>query len=263
MDTRFPQSLDSLRQRMGQAQAALATAVAAGAAIRDGADPSGCITVMLDDAGNADDIQVAPGWRRRLASDGTSAAIAAAVAAAVVAADHEAAQRRAYATASALGRSPSTAAGSHNSTADSVADSTVESSLRWPAGIEPVPPAPGPRRTLSELTAAVWSAFDELDQVTAPPGPVQGVAADGAVRLTLANGRITAIRIDPAWLGRQDEATLAHALRQALANATRLARQAQEPLRSYAGRLDDLLAEVMAHLRPNERGGDDDTAHGR
>ncbi len=204
---------------------------------------------MLDDAGHAHDILVAPDWRRRLAGND-----AATVGAAVVAADHDAAQRRAQATAIALGQSSSTPPPDR--------DSLVDSPL-WPAGIEPVQPATGPRRSLSELTAAVWAAFDELDGVTAPPAPVQGSAAEGAVRLSLSDGRITACSVDPAWLARQDETTLAHALRQALSHAARQARQAQAPLRDYSSRLDDLLAEVMAHLGPTERGGGDDTAHGR
>jgi hypothetical protein len=232
---------------MSRAQTALAHATAAGAAIRDGADPSGCITVILDDAGDAADILVATDWRRRLAADQVGAA--------VVAADQHAARRRAQATATALDRLPSLASTDSRSTVDDIP--------RPPAGVATVEPATGRRRSLTELTAAVWAAFDDLDRVTVPPEPARGAGAEGAVSITVAHGRVTACDIDPAWLTRQDEATLAHALAEALSSAGHQARRARAPLRGYQSHLDGLLADAMAHLGRNERGVDDDAAHRR
>jgi hypothetical protein len=232
-----------LRLRMGRAQATLAQAITAGAAIREGTDPSGSITVILDDDGAAQDVRVAVDWSHRLATDQVGAA--------VVAADEDAAIRRATRTAAELG--PVTA----------TQQSAMDIAPRLPEWLEPVPPAAGPRRSLTELTAAVWAAFDDLHRVTTPPRPTRASGADGALEVVLSHGRIIECTIDPHWLARQDDTTLSHALREALRAARNQALQAHEPLVTYQRHLDDLLTDAVASLHPGHQGVNDDAANQR
>jgi hypothetical protein len=243
MDRVLLQSLERLRLRMGRAQAVLAQAMAAGAAIRDGTDPSGGITIILDDDGAAQDVRIAADWRQRLAPDEVGAA--------VVAADETAARCRAIQTTTALSPGASTA------------DSTVDTVPQLPEWLQPVQPAGGPRRSLTELTAAAWAAFDDLGRVTVTPRPVRVSGADGALELVLSQGRITGCTVDAHWLTRQDDTTLSHALRAALNAARTQERHAAQPLRAYQRQLDDLLADAMATLHPRRDGVDDDASDQR
>jgi len=223
-------SVTALAQRAGRMQAALREAVAQGRTVREGTDESGTITILLDDDGTAQEVRVAADWRDYLADPED-------VAAAVVAADGAAAQRRAIATADALSRADLT-------------ESTVDSPLPagWMVPVVPDGGAPAQRRSLSELTAAVLAASNDLGRFSEPPPPVQGGAAGGAVRITLAQGRITECTISERWLGHQDDVSLEQALREAVSAAATAGLAARRPFIEYQQRLNGLLAEARANL---------------
>jgi hypothetical protein len=92
----------------------------------------------------------------------------------------------------------------------------------------------------------VWSAFDDLDRVIQPPAPVCGSGAQGAVMVTIARGRIIGCEVNEAWLARQDEVTLAHALRQAVSAAATAGVAARAPFVDYQQRLREIIADARA-----------------
>jgi hypothetical protein len=69
----------------------------------------------------------------------------------------------------------------------------------------------------------------------------------------LDQGRITDCSIDPSWLARQDDITLAHALREALASAAAAQAEANRPVDELSEHLSDLLAEVKTTLHALSR----------
>jgi hypothetical protein len=115
------------------------------------------------------------------------------------------------------------------------------------------PAAPGERRSLAELSAAVLAAFDDLDRIVQPPPPVHGCGADGAVKVTMAAGRITHCLVNQDWLTHQDDITLAHALREAVSDAAAAWLAARTPSIDYQRRLHELVTDArsaLARLRP-------------
>jgi len=254
-------SVTELAHRLRRTQAGLTAATARARTVCDGTDRTGSITIVIDEDGTARDVHVAADWRRRLSP--------ADVGPAVVAADAEAARRRAAATVQALAeagaaepdaplarfgsvgddpdRSPGD--GRRSSTAPG-ADATA---LSWLAPVRADGTAGRPRR-LADLAAAVLAAADDLDHLTAPPPPVVGVGSEGAVRVTVAQGRITECTVNQAWLARQDEVTLAHALREAISAAAAAALAARRPYIDYQRRLETLVAEARAALEDMSRG---------
>jgi len=263
-------SVTELTRSLRQAQAALATATAQACDVCDGTDSTGSITIVLDDDGTARDVRVATDWRRRLSP--------AEVGPAVVAADAEAARRRAAATAEALAdaygsldRADGPDAGDgrpDRSSVDGYPDrSSVDgqglpigptqgfraSALSWLTPVAPTAAA-GRRRSLADLTAAVLAAAADFDQLTAPPAPVVGVGGEGAVRVTVTQGRITECTVNPAWLAHQDEVTLAHALREAIGAAAAAALAARRPYIDYRQRLETIVADARATLQEMSRG---------
>jgi hypothetical protein len=241
-------SVTELTQRLRREQADLIRANARGRQVRDGTDESGSITIVLDDDGTARDVLVAADWRRRLNP--------AQVGSAVVAADSRAAHRRAAATADALAGASTSDGRGRESTEDTEEELARSGPTSSGGGwLVPIPltepasePAP-PRRSLAELSTAVLAAFEELERVTEPPPPVPGVGAAGAVRVTLAEGRLTECAINQAWLAHQDEVTLAYALREAVSAALTAAVAARRPLIEYQQRLDEIVADARATLR--------------
>jgi hypothetical protein len=195
--------------------------------IREGIDESGTITIIVDDEGTARDVRVAPDWRRRLSPAGVGAA--------VLAADARVASQRATATLEALGTQVDPASGPG-------ADPVVAG---W---LEPVPAAPAQRRSVAELAEAVFAAVDDLDRFTQPPPPVHGSGAQGAVRVSMAQGRITACAVHEGWLARQDDVTLAHGLREAVGAAATAMLAARAPFVEYQQRLRGILAQAHATL---------------
>jgi hypothetical protein len=238
VDRDLLRSLSQLATTLSRSRTALEHATVVGREVRDGADESGSITVVIDDEGAATDIRVAAGWRSRLAP--------AQVGPAVVAADSAAATRRATATMRALAES-------------SDEDSSVsrqDGGSPWPGWLVPVPtPEPGHVRSLADLSAAVWAALDDLDHVTAPAPPAQGCGARGAVRITMEQGRITGCEVNQAWLTHQDDVTLAHALREAVCGAATARLAARAPLIEYQQRLQQLVADATVALAHPQPGG--------
>ena len=218
MDHNLLGSLTDITQELRQSQALLHRLEVHARAVREGSDESGTITIVVDDQGTARDVQVTTDWRRRLAPP--------AVGAAVVAADAEAANRRATATLEAL------------ASADVAHLSTEESA----------PPEPGRRLSVPELAAAVFAAFEDLDRITEPPPLVYGTGAQGAVRLSMAQGRITECAVDERWLAHQDDVTLAHGLREAVSAAAAAAVAARAPFVEYQQRLQALVADAHTVL---------------
>jgi len=246
-------SVTELTQRLQRARAGLTAATAQ--AVGDGTDRTGSITIVLGDDGIARDVHVAADWRRRLNPAGVGPA--------VVAADAEAARRHAAATAEAdalvgeadnPGRSPVDGRAGQ-SFVDRRGTPTVPgpSALSWLIPVAPTA-AEGRRRSVAELTAAVLAAADDFDHLTAPPAPVVGVGAGGAVQVTVARGRITECTVNPAWLSHQDEVTLAHALREAIGAAAADALDAHRPYIDYRQRLEALVADARATLQDMSRG---------
>ncbi len=238
MDGDLTSAVDELTQRLTRERAALVAAMARGRDVRAGADESGTITIVVDDEGTARDVLVATDWRRRLRPG--------ALGSAVVAADGDAAERRSTALAQALGQT------STQDSPDGTTNlSTEDEGPGWPGWLVPVPPtgpAEGQPRSLLELSAAVWAASEDLSRVTERPPPVQGAGAEGAVTVTMAQGRITECTINQAWLARQDELTLAHALREAVCAAATAGLAARRPLIEYHQRLAALIADAKATL---------------
>jgi len=244
-------SVTELTHRLRRAQAVLTAAAAQARGVCDGTDRTGSITILIDDDGTARDVHVAADWRRRLSP--------AEVGPAVVAADADAARRRATATAEAL-------AAAHASAGEGDAIPLDDSSVDdQGALIGPGPDAAGPTRPtpvaaagrprpLVDLTAAVLAAADDFDHITAPPPPVVGTGGQGAVQVTVAQGRITECTVNQAWLARQDEVTLAHALREAIGAAATAALTARRPYVDYQQRLETLVAEARAALHDVSRG---------
>jgi DNA-binding protein YbaB len=252
-------SVTELTHRLRRAQTVLTTATAQARLVREGTDRTGSITVVIDDDGTARDVHVAADWRSRLDP--------ADVGPAVVAADAEAAQRRAVATvqalaeAQALADDPATDRASEGTEWSSVDGQppigpAPDQATRAHSWLTPVPPVEtgGRLRSLADLTAAVLAAADDLDEVTAPQPPVVGVGAEGAVRITVAHGRITECTVNQAWLARQDEVTLAHALREAISAAAAAALAARQPYIDYRQRLETLFADTQATLQDLSRG---------
>ncbi|MBX6750240.1 MAG: hypothetical protein IRY85_11325 [Micromonosporaceae bacterium] len=245
-------SVTELTHRLRRMPAVLTAAAAQARGVCDGTDSTGSITIVIDDDGTVRDVHVAADWRRRLSP--------ADVGPAVVAADAAAARRRAVATVEAL-------ADAHASVGEGAATDLssvdgqgppIEASPTDPAGLPwptPVPTGTGERpRPLADLTAAVLAAVDDFDRVTAPPSPVVGIGAEGAVHVTVAQGRITECTVNQAWLARQDEVTLAHALREAIGAAGAAALAARRPYIDYQQRLETLVAEARASLDDLSRG---------
>lgn len=245
-------SVTELTHRLRRAQAVLAAAAAQARGVRDGTDSTGSITIVIDDDGTARDVHVAADWRQRLSP--------AEVGPAVVAADAEAARRRAVATVGAL-------AEAHASVEESAAPdwSPVDgqaapaeptpdaTGLPWLTQVTGVGPAGRPR-PLADLTAAVLMAVDDFEHATAPPPPVVGIGGEGAVHVTVAEGRITECTVNDAWLARQDEVTLAHALREAIGAAAAAALAARRPSIDYQERLETLAADARATLQELSQG---------
>jgi hypothetical protein len=225
-------SLEELRRDTWRLRGRLRRAVRTGQSTRDGSDPTGAITVLLDDDGIAGEIRVAGDWRQRLGPGN--------VADAVRAADADAARRRAVATAEALADDD----GSHESTVD--ADGPVGAGGPEPFGAVPAPMATP--RTLAELTEATWAALDDLDRLTGELAPVTGIGADGAVRLELHLGRVVSCAVEATWLDRQDAAGLAHGLREALDLARAADARERRPAAEFQQRVTDLLATVHASM---------------
>lgn len=249
-------SVAELTRRLRRAQTVLAVATAQARAVREGTDRTGSITVVIDDDGTARDVHVAADWRNRLDP--------ADVGPAVVAADAEAARRRAAATAQALADAQADAEarttdgeGADQSAVDGQSGPTGSAlsidaaALGW---LAPVPPSGGQPRSWADLAAAVLAAADDLDHVTAPPPPVVGVGAEGAVRITLTQGRITECTVNQAWLAHQDEVTLAHALREAISAAAAAALAARQPYIDYCRRLERVIADARATVQDLSRG---------
>lgn len=220
-------SLSELTRQVGQSRAALDRAVARGREIHDGTDDSGTVTILIDDDGTARDVRVAADWRARLPTSELGPA--------VVAADTEAATRRAGATATAL---------AYVSIEDMDAGPPPHG---WLAPV-PAPSEGGRRRSLEELSAAVWSALDDMDRVTQAPPTVCGTGAEGAVKVTMAGGRITACEVNEAWLAHQDDVTLTHALREAVSAAACAGIAARTPLADFQRRLHEVVADARATL---------------
>lgn len=240
-------SVTELTQRLRRAQATLAAAMTPARAVRDGTDETGAITIFVDDDGVARDVLVTADWRRRLSP--------AQVGPAVVAAHEDAAQRRTSVTAQALAdaaESTLDSSSARESTEDDhppdtrLIDGHGSSAASWLTPVSPAGPATGRPRPLAELAAAVLAAADDLERVTAPPPPAVGIGAEGAVRITLARGRITECEVSQAWLARQDETTLAHALREAIGEAARAALAAGRPFMDYQERLAAIVADARA-----------------
>jgi hypothetical protein len=152
------------------------------------------------------------------------------VAGAVVAADTDAAQRRAHAFAEAWA---------------SIQDGRTDGPF-LPA---PAPATPARPRPLVDIADLASAAFDDLGRMTAPPAPVTGTAAGGAVRVSVDQGRITGCDIDLPWLSRQDVTTLAHALREALSSGIAVRSEADRPAAEFSRRLTEILADAKATLR--------------
>ncbi len=213
------ESIAELSARLRRSRALVDRAVARGLAANEGTDDSGAITIVIDGEGTASNVRVAPQWRNRLLGTELEQA--------VVAADSDAANRRTTATVQAM-------AGTELD-----ADEDTSASV----------PAPGQPRSLSELSAAVLAAFEDLDRITQPPPPVHGTGAQGAVAVTMTRGRITRCVVDQRWLARQDEVTLAHALREAVTAAASARLAARAPFVDFQQRLDAIVADARATLR--------------
>lgn len=206
-----------------------------------GTDPSGAVIVSLSPDGAASDVRIAADWRRRLRPEDVGDA--------VVAADSEAAQRLAHAVAHA------TTASAGPTVLDPIAPV-------GPTG-QPCSPAALAERAIATFDDAAFddAAFDDaaLDDATFASDDVAsqggaaltavGTGAESAVSLCLSQGRIAACEVDRVWLNQQDEITLAHALREALADATARHAEACQPSEALADRIADLLADVKATLR--------------
>lgn len=243
MSTDLLSSVTELTRRIRREQAALTRAMAQAREVRDGTDESGTITVLIDADGTAHDVRVAADWRQRLRLADLGAA--------VVAADGEAARRRAQATTEALTAAHQEAATAYGSTQDGTSLSTGDD--RGADGwLVPVPldgaTRAGRRRSLAELSTAVLAAFEDLERVTEPPPPIHGAGADGSVRVTVAQGRITECVINQAWLAHQDEITLGYALREAVCAAATAGLAARRPFIEYQQRLDAIVADARATL---------------
>ncbi len=114
-----------------------------------------------------------------------------------------------------------------------------------PRLLQPRLARPSPLADLANLASA---AFDDIGRMTAPPAPITSAGAGGAVRVSMAQGRITGCAIDLPWLSRQDDTTLAHALREALSSAIATQSEADRPGADFSHRLNELLADVKATL---------------
>src|SRR5690349_8003250 len=104
MDYDLLGSVARIADQLRQSQALLRHLQARAREVREGADESGTITVVIDDEGTARDVRVATAWRRRLAPVHVGAA--------VIAADADAANRRAAATVGAFASGVATQDGS-------------------------------------------------------------------------------------------------------------------------------------------------------
>ena len=233
-------SLAELTHRIQQEQASLRRAVARGREVCSGTDESGTITVLIDDEGTARDVRVAAGWRYRL-SPGQ-------VGPAVVAADTSAALRRASATAEALDLQSTVDNSGSTQDDPAVGLGTSSDGLDTPTRLARLGAEATRPRSLTEISAAVLAAVDDLDRVIEPPPPVHGTGAEGAVRVTLAAGRITECAVNQSWLIHQDEVTLAHALREAVSRAAAAGLATRTRLIEYQRRLDALVADARASL---------------
>ena len=223
-------SLAELQPEIGQLQSRFAQAVAQAETTSEGTDPSGAVTVILGPDGLARDVRIAGDWHRRLR--------AAQMAEAVVAADSDAAQRRAQATAEAFA-----------SIQDEPSEWAVSPAAELAAYGSATPARPRHLLDLADLADLASAAFDDIGRMTAPPAPITGAGAGGAVRVSVAQSRITGCDIDLPWLRRQDDTTLAHALREALSSGIAAQSEADRPAAEFSRRLAELLADAKATLR--------------
>ena len=226
MNPVFMQSLTELQQQVGQLQARLARAAELTVVTSEGRDQSGAVEVILDSNGTARDVRIAADWRRRTPLDQVGAA--------VVAADTDAARNRARSFAEA-----------------------VASTEDYPLDPLPAPTAVAPAvraRPISGLAESALDAFDTIDRFRVPAHAVTGTNSERSVRISLDQGRITDCSIDLSWLARQDDTTLAHALREALASAATAQAEANRPAAEFAQRLTELLSDVKATLHDIDRG---------
>ncbi len=180
--------------------------------------------MILDSDGTARDVRIAADWRRRTTPDQVGAA--------VVAADTNAAENRARLVAEAIA-----------STQDDPVD---------PPASTPIDP-PSRARPVSDVTESALDAFDTMERFGTTTPAVTGISAEKAVRITIDQGRILACSIDPRWLVRQDETTLAHAIREALAAAALAQTEANRLAAEFSHRLTELLADVKATLHDIHR----------
>ncbi len=220
-------SFTELQQELGRLQARLVRVGELASVANVGRDKSGAVEVILDSHGLACDVRIAADWRRRTMPDDVGAA--------VVAADTDAAQNRARSCAEAFA-----------STADSAHD---ENAFPTSALVAPESRA----RPIADLAESALGAFDTIDRISTSTPAVTGTSSEQCVRINVDQGRITDCSINPSWLARQDDITLAHAIREALASAAAAQAEANRPADELSDHLSNLLAEVKTTLQALSR----------
>ncbi len=220
-------SFTVLQQELARLQARLARVGELAGVASTGRDKSGAVEVILNSNGLACDVRIAADWRRRTMPDDVGAA--------VVAADTDAAQNHARSCGEAFA-----------STADSARDQDA-----FPTSAS-VAPQSRPR-PISDLAESALRAFDRIDRFSTPTPAVTGTSPQQSVRVKVDQGRITDCSIDPSWLTRQDDITLAHAIREALASAAAAQADANRPADELSEHLNNLLVEVKTTLQAISR----------
>jgi len=108
-------------------------------------------------------------------------------------------------------------------------------------------------RSLSQLTEDVLGELDRAHELaSAPPAPARAEVTEGRVSITLSDGALAGVSVDPQWAGGQQAASINAALATAL-QAARLRPTAPPTDTAHRDELDQMLAEVLSLLTQQRR----------
>jgi hypothetical protein len=224
--------LEQIHRDISHLQAVITGVQPYAPACAGGTDATGAVRVTLGTDGLADSVSVTSDWQRRLPPE--------ALGDAVVEAHLAAAQQRMAAWMETL------------------------EERGWPARLDqpspeaplpPPPPQPAPRaaarRDLHDLGRDVRHVFETVDEFARRPAlTATGTGSNraGTLSVTVSSAAgIVSCAVDEQWAARQGGSALGRELTAAVTSArAALAEAAREP--DPLDRLDQLLAEVMAHL---------------
>ncbi|GAB3140947.1 hypothetical protein GCM10027290_12660 [Micromonospora sonneratiae] len=228
-----------LRDELLASAGQLAAASTATAGAYAGEDPTGTVRIVLDEAGQPADVELASEWRSAVGSDGLADGVRQAWQAAVgarVTAWSEAVETSSPPAPPAGHRQPSPVDLPSDAEPGDLLGYRVQSNLSG----------------LMSLLADAEAALDQVQRLTVGAGPAtaQGRSADREVTVTISAGELIELQADPRWLAGASATAVGRAIRAALVDAHRSLSQSEAvPQPAALGELGTLTTDPVALLR--------------